>query len=160
MQIARHTVVTIDYTLTDDDGNVIDTSKGHQPLTYIHGVGAIIPGLEQALEGKAAGDQLNVTIEPAHGYGERHEALTQVVPIDRFEGVDSLEVGMQFQAETENGVHVVTVTNIDGGNVTIDANHPLAGQNLTFDVAVREVRPASAEEISHGHVHGPGGHHH
>lgn len=160
MQIGKHMVVTMDYTLTDDEGNVIDSSQGHQPLTYVHGIGAIIPGLEKALEGKQAGEQLHVTIEPAQGYGERHEALTQVVPMDRFEGVETLEVGMQFQAETENGMHVVTVTDIEGGNVTIDANHPLAGQHLTFDVTIRDVRPASAEEISHGHVHGPGGHHH
>ncbi|MCC5857054.1 MAG: peptidylprolyl isomerase [Ectothiorhodospiraceae bacterium] len=153
MQIAKDTVVSIDYTLKDDQGSVLDTSEGKQPLAYLHGNGNIIPGLEQALEGKQAGDELSVRIEPANAYGERRDELTQAVPRDLFQGVDDLQVGMQFQAGGEGGGQIVTITAIEGDQVTVDANHPMAGVPLNFDVKVVEVREASEDEKEHGHAH-------
>lgn len=160
MQIAKNVVVAIDYTLTGPDGAVIDSSIGKQPLPYIHGIGNLIPGLEKALEGKSAGETLKVTIAPEEGYGVRDDKLVQVVPKSAFQGAPGLAVGSQFRSQTPSGNAVVTVTKIEGDNVTVDANHALAGMPLTFDVAIKEVRKASAEELAHGHVHGPGGHHH
>jgi FKBP-type peptidyl-prolyl cis-trans isomerase SlyD len=159
LQIANQTVVTIDYTLTDDQGEVLDSSKGEEPLVYVHGSGSIIPGLENALAGKSAGDALKVTIPPVDGYGERDEELVQPVPRNRFPG-GSIEVGMRFHAQGSDGSQVVTVVAIDDANVTVDANHPLAGMTLAFDVKVLEVRDATADELEHGHVHGKGGHEH
>jgi FKBP-type peptidyl-prolyl cis-trans isomerase SlyD len=160
MQIANDAVASLEYTLTDDQGNVIDSSVGGEPLAYLHGAGNIIPGLESALEGKKAGDSFKVSIAPADGYGEKNEAMLQVVPRNMFQGVDNIEVDMQFHAQTDHGMQVITVVAVDGDNVTVDGNHPLAGQNLNFDVKVLEVRAATEEELEHGHVHGAGGHHH
>ena len=161
MQVAKHAVVLIDYTLTGPDGKIIDSSKGKQPLPYIHGTGNLIPGLEKALEGKAAGDQLKVTIAPEDAYGKRDESLLQSVPKSAFQGVPDIKPGMQFRSQSPQGVAtVVTVTKVEGDAVTVDANHQLAGVPLTFDVTIKEVRKASQEELAHGHVHGPGGHHH
>jgi FKBP-type peptidyl-prolyl cis-trans isomerase SlyD len=160
MQIEKDSVVTIDYTLTDDAGKVIDTSKGKQPLAYLHGGGNLIPGLEKALEGKNAGDNIKVTIAPADAYGVRDEKLVQMVPSSAFQGVPELKVGMQFRSQSPQGSTVVTVTKVEGQNVTVDANHPLAGMALSFDVDVKDIRKATQEELAHGHVHGPGGHHH
>lgn len=160
MQIKRNTVVTIDYTLHDNDGSLIESSEGRDPYSYIHGIGATIPGLEAALEGKETGEELTVSLPPEQAYGERDEELVQIVPRERFKFGGELAAGMQFHASTENGKRVVTVTKIDGEEVTVDANHPLAGTTLTFAVTVREVREASAEELEHGHVHGPGAHGH
>ena len=160
MQVANNTVVVIDYTLTNDAGEVVDSSKGGEPLAYIHGIGQIIPGLENALEGKQAGDDVSVTVAPADGYGDYNEGLIQVVPRDMFQGVDTVEPGMQFHAQTNEGLQTITVTRVEGDDVTIDGNHPLAGQNLNFEVSIRDVREATPEELDHGHVHGPGGHHH
>ena len=160
MQVAKDKVVSIDYTLTDDEGTVLDSSQGREPLAYLHGSGNIIPGLEKALEGKQAGDKLNVRVDAADAYGERDDALTQDVPLSMFQGVDQIEEGMRFQAQTSAGVQVVTVTRVSGDSVTVDGNHPLAGKPLTFDVNVVEVRDASGEELEHGHVHGEGGHAH
>lgn len=160
MQIANDVVVSIEYTLTDDQGNVIDSSVGGEPLAYLHGAGNIIPGLEEALEGKAVGDSFKVTVQPSEGYGEKDEGLLQVVPRSMFRGVDQIEPGMQFHAQTDYGMQVITVAKVEGDNVTVDGNHPLAGQTLNFDVKVIEVRAASAEELEHGHVHGAGGHNH
>ena len=161
MQISANKVVSIDYTLTNAAGEVLDTSSGRGPLAYLQGHQNIIPGLESALEGKQAGESLQVKVAPGDAYGERDEALRQQVPRDRFDGVDGIAVGMRFHAETEHGhQQVVTVVAVDSEYVTVDANHPLAGETLTFDVTIREVREASAEEQAHGHVHGPGGHHH
>jgi len=156
MQVAKDKVVYFHYKLTDDAGEVLDSSEGAEPLGYLHGAANIIPGLEQALEGKAAGDSLQVTVEPCDGYGEVDEDLRQVVPSSLFQGVDTLEAGMQFQAETEEGVQVVTIAEVNGDEVTIDGNHPLAGQRLHFDVQIDSVRDATAEELEHGHVHGEG----
>lgn len=160
MQIAKNKVVSINYTLTDDAYNVIDSSDGAEPLTYLHGSNNIIPGLENALTGRSVGDKLKVTVAPEEAYGEREEDMVQVVPRDRFEPDAELEVGMQFQTPTDDSVSVVTITKVDADSVTVDANHPLAGLTLLFSVEVVEVRDASAEELSHGHVHGAGGHHH
>lgn len=160
MQIANDVVALIEYTLTDDQGNVIDSSVGGEPLAYLHGAGNIIPGLEDALEGKKVGDSFKVAVAPAEGYGEKDEGLLQVVPRSMFRGVDQIEVGMQFHAQTDYGMQVITVAKVEGDNITVDGNHPLAGQNLNFDVKVVEVRAATAEELEHGHVHGAGGHHH
>jgi FKBP-type peptidyl-prolyl cis-trans isomerase SlyD len=160
MQIATNTVVTIDYTLKDDDQSVLDTSQGQEPLSYIHGIGNLIPGLEKALAGKSEGDRVQVTIAPDDAYGERDEDLLQAIPRERFERANEIEVGMQFHTQSDEGMQVVTVVGVDGDNITIDGNHPLAGKTLHFDVQIVGVREASADEISHGHVHGEGGHHH
>jgi FKBP-type peptidyl-prolyl cis-trans isomerase SlyD len=160
MQVAKNKVVSIDYTLKNDAGEVIDSSEGHEPLLYLHGAQNIVPGLETALEGKATGDRIEVSIGPEEAYGERNDALQQVVAREAFQGVEDLEVGMQFRAESNAGQQIVTITAIEGDEVTVDGNHPLAGETLNFDVTVVDVRDASAEELEHGHVHGPGGHHH
>jgi len=160
MQIADHTVVSFHYTLTDDQGTVIDSSAGREPLTYLHGVGQIVPGLEKEMAGRAVGDQFKVDVAPEEGYGVRHAELEQQVPREAFQGVEDIQPGMQFQGRGPQGVINVTVTKVEDGVVHIDGNHPLAGQTLHFDVQVTEVREATAEEQQHGHVHGPGGHHH
>ncbi|AJD46819.1 FKBP-type peptidylprolyl isomerase [Alcanivorax sp. S71-1-4] len=161
MQIAENAVVAIHYTLTNDAGETLDSSRErNEPLAYLHGHGNIIPGLENALTGKQAGDALKVTVQPAEGYGERHDEMIQDVPRDAFQGVDDIQPGMQFQANTETGPRLFTITEVNGDTVTVDGNHPLAGATLHFDVEIAEVREASAEELSHGHVHGPGGHDH
>lgn len=160
MEIADQRVVLMHYTLTNERGEVLDSSAGHEPLAYLHGGGNIIPGLEKALLGKKAGDKLQVKVAPAEGYGERDERLLQHVPRRAFQGVKDIQPGMSFTAQGENGPMRVTVTRVAGDMVTVDGNHPLAGETLNFDVEITEVRAASAEEMSHGHVHGPGGHHH
>ena len=160
MQITRHTVASIEYTLTDDAGEVLDTSRGHGPLTYVHGTGGLIPGLEAELEGKEAGAALKVRIAPADAYGERDEEMVARVPRTQMPSGAPLAVGTQFQARGPQGSQVVTLVKVEDDAVWLDANHPLAGVHLTFDVSVVEVRAATAEEIEHGHVHGPGGHAH
>ncbi|MEC9364861.1 MAG: FKBP-type peptidyl-prolyl cis-trans isomerase [Sinimarinibacterium flocculans] len=160
MEIAQQRVVYIHYTLTNDAGEVLDSSRGNEPLAYLHGAGNIIAGLESALAGKQAGDKLNVRVEPSQGYGERDERLVQDVPRRAFEGIAEIQPGMSFQAQSNQGPMRVVVTRVAGDMVTVDGNHPLAGEALNFDVEVTEVRDASQEELSHGHVHGPGGHHH
>lgn len=160
MQIAERTVASFHYTLTDDAGTVLDSSAGHDPLTYLHGVGNIVPGLEKAMEGRAAGDKFDVVVSPEEGYGVPNDMLIQVVPREAFQGVDSVEVGMQFQAHTPQGPISVVIAKVEDGMVTVDGNHPLAGKALHFAIEVVDVREASLEEVMHGHVHGPGGHHH
>ncbi len=154
MQISQHTVASIDYKLTDGDGQVLDTSEGREPLTYLHGAGNLIPGLESALEGSAPGEAVSVSVDPSEGYGDRDENLIQQVPKEAFEGIEQIEPGMRFQATDEQGQgRVVTVTEVQDEEVTVDANHPLAGVPLNFEVNVVDVREASKEEIEHGHVH-------
>lgn len=161
MLIANQHVVAIDYTLSNDAGEVIDSSAGAEPLVYLHGAGNIIAGLENALLGKTVGDELDVSIEPEDAYGEYSVELITSLGREMFEGVDELEVGMQFHASAPDGsMQIVTVRDIDGDQVTIDGNHPLAGQQLNFKVKVISVRAASEEELAHGHVHGEGGHQH
>ncbi len=161
MLIADQHVIAIDYTLTNEAGEVLDSSEGSEPLVYLHGAGNIIAGLENALVGKAVGDELEVSIEPADAYGEYSAELITNIGREMFEGVDQLEVGMQFHASApDGGMQIVTIRDIEGDQVTIDGNHPLAGQQLNFKVKVASVRAASEEEIAHGHVHGEGGHQH
>ena len=160
MEIAADRVVLIHYTLKDDDGKVLDSSAGGDPLAYIQGHGNLVPGLEKALEGKTDGNRISVTLSPAEGYGSRSQSLVQRVPKRSLQGSGEVRKGMQFRAQTDEGVRLFTVTALAGDMVTLDGNHPLADQTLHFDVEVVEVRGATAEELEHGHVHGPGDHHH
>lgn len=160
MEIADQRVVVIHYTLTNDQGEVLDSSRGGEPLAYLQGAGNLISGLEKGLLGKKAGDALKVDVAPAEAYGERNDDLIQQVPRRAFQGVKDIKAGMSFQAQGPAGPMSVTVTRVVGDMVTVDGNHPLAGENLHFDVEVVDVRAATAEEMSHGHVHGEGGHHH
>ena len=158
MTIKENSAVSFHYTLTDDDGQTLDSSAGKDPLAYLHGAGNIIPGLESALEGKAVGDAMVVAVTAAEGYGEVQQELIQEVPRDAFQGVDSIEVGMQFEAQTGQGGNVpVTVTAVTDEVVTVDGNHPLAGKKLNFDVSIEDVREATEEELEQGHVNGAGG---
>lgn len=162
MQIAQHTVVTMTYTLTDDQGQVLDQADAAQPFAYLHGADNIIPGLEKQLVGKQANDSLIVTVPPAEAYGEYDERMTQQVPRSMFEGVPAEQIvaGAEFHAQTGAGNQTIRIAAVDDNSVTIDANHPLAGVALTFDVTILDVRAASEEEVAHGHAHGEGGHHH
>ena len=160
MKIRKHRVAILDYTLTGDDGQVIDESHDGS-FGYLHGAGNIIPGLEKALDGRQSGEALRVVIEAADAYGERDLARIQRVPRDRFPPDADLRPGMRFQAQSQDGhAQAITLTGIDGADVVVDANHPLAGQRLHFDVTILSVRSAKKEEIVHGHVHGPGAHRH
>lgn len=155
MNITKNKVASIHYTLRDSSGNVLDSSQGSDPLYYLHGANNLIPGMEEGLEGSVKGDHLQLDVTPEKGYGKRDPQLVESVPRQVFGG-QQLEVGMQF--ETNEG-QVVTITEVGPDTVTVDANHPLADQNLYFDVEVLDVRDATADELAHGHVHGPGGHH-
>lgn len=146
-------VVTIHYTLTNDEGEVLDSSREREPLSYLEGAQNIISGLEDALKEQDSGAQVNVSVEPTDGYGEMKEELVQPVPRSAFEGVEKVEPGMQFQAETPGGPQVVRVVSVEDEQVVIDANHPLAGQRLHFDVEVMETREPTEEENTHGHAH-------
>jgi FKBP-type peptidyl-prolyl cis-trans isomerase SlyD len=159
LTIKKDSVVTFNYTLKDDDGTVIDNSSPDEPLAYLHGHGNLVPGLERELEGKAAPDKLSVKVTPADGYGEYSRELLQKVPRRALKGIAKITVGMRLHAQTEQGPRPVTVTAVTGDMITLDGNHPLAGKNLNFDIEILDVRDATAEELEHGHVHGPGGHH-
>ncbi|WP_020396751.1 FKBP-type peptidyl-prolyl cis-trans isomerase [Thiolinea disciformis] len=162
MNIAPNTVVSCRYILTNPQGQVLDQSDAQHPFVYLHGANNIIPGLEQALEGRQVGDRIQVTIPPQDAYGLRDESLTQVVPRSMFGNADPSQVvpGAQFHAQTNSGVETIVITAVDGDQITIDGNHPLAGETLNFDVTITDIRAATSEELSHGHAHGPGGHHH
>ena len=154
MKITDKAVVSINYTLTDDDGKILDSSEGEKPLTYLHGAGGIIPGLEKKLTGKAVDDKFKVTVKPEEGYGLLNPELLQEMPLSAFDGIADLSEGMQLQAEDENGnSQMIIVRTINNDVVTIDGNHPLAGQTLHFDVSVASIRAATPEELDHGHVH-------
>ncbi len=160
MQIGDQKVVILDYTLTDNEGRVIDKSDDGS-FAYLHGASNIIPGLENALAGKSAGDEVTVSVPPEEAYGVRNESMMQQVPKSMFEDGSQIAVGSQFHAQGPNGeMLVVTVMEVQDEHVVVDGNHPFAGVDLNFDVKIVEVRDASAEELEHGHVHGPGGHHH
>jgi FKBP-type peptidyl-prolyl cis-trans isomerase SlyD len=159
MQISDGVVAIFHYTLTNDQGEVLDSSAGEDPLSYIHGSGMIIPGLEDELAGKSAGDTFTTTVEPEGAYGDRDEDLVQTISRDEFPPDQELEVGMQFHAQTKEGSQLIAILAIDGEDITIDTNHPLAGERLTFEIEVLEVREATEEERSHGHVHGSNGQH-
>ena len=160
MQIGDQKVVTLHYTLTDNDGKVIDKSEDGS-FAYLHGARNIIPGLEDALTGKSAGEEMSVSVSPEQAYGVRDEAMLQQVPKNMFEDASQIAVGTQFHAQGPNGeMLVVTVMQVEDEHVIVDGNHPLAGVELNFDVKIIDVRDASEEEVEHGHVHAPGGHHH
>ena len=160
MQIDTHKVVTLNYTLKDDDGNVIDQSNDSS-FVYLHGGGNIVSGLEKALQDKTAGDEFSVAVQPEEGYGLRDDSRVQAVPRSMFPEDSEISAGMQFHAQGPDGSHLlVTVVDVSDDQITVDGNHPLADVTLNFDISVVDVRAATREEIDHGHVHGPGGHHH
>ena len=159
MQIGKDTVVTLNYRVTDSDGNLVD--EGHEPLVYLHGgYGGIFGKIEEILQGRGAGEEFDVKLEPQDAFGEYDAELVMIEPRNLFP--DNIEVGMQFERATEDGEddELYTITDIADDKVVVDGNHPLAGMALMFACTVADVRAASAEEISHGHVHAPGGHHH
>ena len=159
MKVSHLSVVTLDYTVSDESGDVLDSTEGREPLVYLHGAGFLVPGLEKALYDRAAGDSFELNVDAADAYGEYDEDLVQKVPGELFDGMEVAE-GDTFVADTDDGHRPVTVVEVAEDFVKVDANHPLAGVNLHFNVTVRDVRAATAEEIAHGHVHGQGGHHH
>jgi FKBP-type peptidyl-prolyl cis-trans isomerase SlyD len=147
MKISNHKAVTVQYTLTDDSGAIVDTSKGREPLSYIHGTGGLLPGFEAALDGKAQADVVSFTLAPKDGYGERNETLIFSLPKERFAEIEDLQAGLQFAVNGPQGSMVMTVTNVGEKDVTLDGNHPLAGTTLHFEVEVLGVRDATEEEI-------------
>jgi len=160
LMIGKHSVVGINYTLTNDEGEVMDASTESGPLLYLHGANNLIPGLEKELEGKTVGQSFKTTITPDDGYGESDAELVQVLPREMFRGIDQIEPGMGFTAEGPNGPQHIVVTAVNGDEITIDGNHPMAGKTLHFDVEIVSVRDATEEEIEHGHVHDGEGHDH
>ena len=160
MQIGPETIVMFHYTLRDESGTELENSGSDEPVAYLAGANNIIPGLETAMTGKSAGDTFTATIEPADGYGLRNPDKEQRVPIKHLVFKGKLRAGDVVQLNTADGMRAVTVTKAGRHTADIDTNHPLAGQTLTFDIAVKEVRAATAEELSHGHAHGVGGHQH
>jgi FKBP-type peptidyl-prolyl cis-trans isomerase SlyD len=160
MQIANDSAVFMHYTLKNSAGDVIDSSVGQEPLAYIHGRGDIVVGLEKALTGRSAGDKFEVSIPPSEGYGVHRADRVQAVPREAFDPGAEIKPGMRFQAQSEGGAMVVTVIDVSDTEVTIDGNHPLAGEMLNFAIDIVNVRAATEEELSHGHIHGAGGHHH
>lgn len=160
MKVEQNKVVSLNYTLKNSEGLLIDTSEGREPLVYLHGVGGLIPGLESELEGLEANAKVDVVIKPEDAYGTRRDDLMHVVSKDGFQGDEEMQVGMQVQLDTENGPMVAMIAKIEDKEVTLDLNHPLADMTLHFNVEVLDVREATADEISHGHAHGPGGHNH
>lgn len=154
MNISEKCVVAFHYTLTNSEGEKLDSSEGRDPLKYLHGANNIVKGLEEALDGKSAGDKLKVELKPEDGYGPVNPDLVQKVPSSAFEGASEIKPGMQFQAQGPDGrVQLITVTEVSGDEITVDGNHPLAGQVLHFDIAVEDVREATEEELAHGHAH-------
>jgi FKBP-type peptidyl-prolyl cis-trans isomerase SlyD len=152
--IGEKSVVSVHYKLSDDSGKVLDSSEGRDPLAYLHGAGNIVPGLEKALTGKIAGDSLQVKVEPAEGYGEINPEGLKVIEKSAFEGVESVEAGMAFEAKATDGTaQQIIVKKVEGEEVTIDMNHPLAGVTLNFDITIVSVREATKEELDHGHTH-------
>ena len=161
MKVGKDKVVLMHYTLKNDAGVVIDSSEGGDPLPFLLGHGNIIPGLESALEGSKVGDKLEVSIKPEEGYGVRMKDAIQEIPSSALKGVDEVKVGMQLQSQDQDGNEfLVTVTKIEDDKITVDGNHPLAGETLHFSVSIESIRKAEAEELSHGHVHADGQHHH
>lgn len=159
--ITRGKVVALAYRLTDGGGQVLDKAETGAPFSYLHGVGQIVPGLESALEGLKQGDKKKVTVDPKDGYGEHNPNLKVLVPRSEFPKDANIKKGMQFVGRSEDGHEVVyTVEAVEGEQIKLDGNHPLAGQTLHFEVEVVSVRDATEEEMSHGHAHGPDGHHH
>lgn len=157
MKIESRKVVSFHYTLTNGRGEQIESTREREPMSYLHGAGNIIPGLEKAMEGRAEGDSFSVTVEPAEAYGERREDKIQRIPSKHLRRAGRLQPGQAVVLQTRQGPLQVTVVKVGRFNVDVDTNHPLAGETLTFDVEITGVRDATGEEVSHGHVHGPGG---
>lgn len=153
MAISKNQVVTIDYTLKDTEGGVMDSSEGREPLSFIQGTGMVIPGIEDAVSDKKEGDNFQTTIEPSEGYGEYNDELIFDLPKERLQGLEDVQVGMHVQAETKEGTQILTVKEIHDDSIIFDANHPLAGQTLFFDITIKDVREATSEELEHGHIH-------
>jgi len=160
MPIEKNTVVQFHYTLTDEQGESVESSAGGDPNAYLHGHGGIIPGLEEAMEGREAGDTFTVTVPPEKAYGPRKPDAIQRVPIKHLQGAKRWKPGMVAQVHTQQGPRHVLVAKVGHKFADVDTNHPLAGKTLTFEIEIVDVRDATAEEISHGHAHGVGGHHH
>jgi len=160
MQIAKDTVVQFHYVLKTEDGTEVEKSAGGDPVSYLHGHGNILPGLEAQLSGASEGDCLSVELSAENAYGRRQENAVQRVPIKHLQHTGKLRVGTIATVQTDNGARQVTVVKVGKFNADVDSNHPLAGHNLCFDIEITAVRQATAEELAHGHAHGPGGHHH
>lgn len=160
MEISKDTVIQFHYTLSDGEGAQLESSKGGDPMAYLHGHNNIIKGLEAAMEGKQAGESFSVTVEPKDGYGDKKEGLTQRIPVKHMMGQKRWKKGMAGWVKTEQGDRQFTVVKLGKFMADVDFNHPLAGKTLTFDVEIVDVRAATEEEVSHGHAHGVGGHHH
>ena len=160
MVVGNKSVVSFHYTLTNEQGAELESSRDRQPMTYLHGAHNILPGLEKAMAGKSAGDRLQVTLPPAEAYGERDPTRLRRIPAKHFRNPRRMQPGDRISLQTQQGSMPAVVVKVGRFNVDVDTNHPLAGETLTFDVEITEVRDASAEEIAHGHAHGPGGHQH
>lgn len=156
MIVEKNKVVSIDYVLTDDNDDVLDSTQGRGPMEYVHGAGSVLPALEESLAGKSTKGRLRITLPPDQGYGEYSEELVQSIPLSTFPNADAIRVGVQFQLDTSQGPKIATITKIEGDEFTLDMNHPLAGKTLHFDVEVANIRDATAEEIENGHVHQEG----
>ncbi|ATG72502.1 peptidylprolyl isomerase [Zobellella denitrificans] len=160
MQITDNTVVQFNYTLKGENGEVLESNAGQSPLAYLHGHRNMMAGVEKALAGREAGERFSVTLPAAEAYGERKDGLTQRVPVKHLTGAARWRPGMTAVVHTDQGHRQVTVLKVGKFMAEVDLNHPLAGRTLTFELEVVAVRPASEEEIAHGHAHGEGGHHH
>ncbi len=159
MKISNNKIASLGYTLKNDDGQVLDKADKEHPFLYMHGTGGIIKGLEKALDDKSTNDSFNLIVAPEDAYGERDVNLTEAVPRTMFEGIDDKELvaGAQFHAQTAQGAQIISIASVEGDTINIDANHPLAGETLHFEVEVLDVRDATEDEIAHGHPHMEGG---
>ncbi|MGB1017808.1 MAG: FKBP-type peptidyl-prolyl cis-trans isomerase [Chitinophagales bacterium] len=160
MNITENAVVQMHYKLTNKEGMLLDSSEGREPLTYMHGKQMLIPGLENQLNGKEVGNKFVAEVPAAEAYGQKSDEMIHLVPKENFKGDGELKPGLQIQIDTNQGQQMAIITKVEGNDVTIDMNHPLAGMDLSFDVEIVDIREATKEEIEHGHVHGPGGHQH
>ena len=160
MTVEDNRIVSFHYKLTDSEGQQIESSREHEPMSYLHGANNIIAGLEREMTGRKAGDEFSVTVQPEDAYGTRSEANIQRIPLKRLGKVPRPRVGQVLALQTQQGPVQVTVVKVGKFNLDVDANHPLSGQALTFDVEIMSIRDATEEEIGHGHAHGPGGHDH
>lgn len=153
MIIEKNKVVSINYILSDDNNDIVETTKQQGPMIYLHGANNILPVLENALEGKSPNSRVRTTVSPKEGYGEYIEEMVQSIPLSGFPNADKVKVGVQFELDTDDGTKIATITKVDEDAFTLDMNHPLAGQTLHFDIEVAAIREASAEEIQNGQIH-------
>jgi FKBP-type peptidyl-prolyl cis-trans isomerase SlyD len=160
MQVENGSVVSFHYTLSDAEGNIIETNRDGDAAIYLHGANNIVPSLERAFAGKQAGDHIELTLAPAESYGERKENAVERVPAKYLKGAGKLQPGQAVQLQTKDGPMLVTVVKVGKFSVDVDTNHPLAGRTLSYSIDIADVRAASDEEKAHGHAHGVGGHQH